>query len=263
MIFLKNIFIFLKFCDRLIVTTNDEVVLIFTKTENAFSSRILQQKITFHHLGYQSCETGERVVLFVQDGVDYLELGSFEQSLQTVVKETNFKGQLDAYMIHPGDSWARYHYYHPNQADHKRFVAFFHEEFYPAHIPSTKGLHKVGVLGDSLAALVNVSIAAEQPERFTHLLLQSTAYEPVKLLGESLPEQVMHWKVYQLVGLKEDDFVSPLTGQKLRILTENRKLNKRLLHLQVQVEYVEKDEEHSWEFWRQNLQKAITYFLTK
>lgn len=206
---------------------------------------------------------GQQYLLFVHDGLNYLELGNFEAAFGKTIRDGNFQGKIDILFIHPGDSWERYHLYHQDEPIHQKFLTFFHQEFFPFFNSESQGIHKIGMLGDSLAATASVSLASHCPQRFTHLLLQSAAYRPVEFLEGLNREQVHHWKVYQVVGLKEDHFESPLTGQKLDILTENRKLYNKLKQMEVRTDYYEEDEEHRWEFWRNDLVRALSYFFEK
>ncbi|MFN7251906.1 MAG: alpha/beta hydrolase [Anaerobacillus sp.] len=198
-------------------------------------------------------------LLFVQDGDDYLQLGQLQDAFRKLKDEN--RGAL--ILIPPGTSLERYHFYHPNGNSHQAYLSFFYEELIPQvekiFSEKRKRIHKIGLLGDSLAGAVNLAIAAKKPKRWTHLLLQSAAfsnesYEQVKQVSNN-------WKVYQMVGQKEDEFVSPITGEALMILTRNRLMKETLENFGATITYFEQPTDHLWDVWRQDLPRALSYFF--
>lgn len=119
---------------------------------------------------------------------------------------------------------------------------------------------KRGLLGDSLAGNISLNIALEDPDRWTHLMLQSPAVsiadieriENINLSG---------WHVYQTVGIYEDEFITPMSHEKLYILTRNRQLYNAFLLHKANVTYKETQDEHLWRVWERDLLNALRFFV--
>ncbi len=202
-------------------------------------------------------------LLFVQDGDDYLSLGKMEDTFGQLLREDTDRFQRVVFvLVPPGSSMDRYHYYHPDGEQHHQYVQMFDEELSPQvrrSIGKNHLIRKTGLLGDSLGGVVSLVIALKRPLRWSHLLLQSAAFEHTfSLTSESL--YIDHWHIYQVVGQYEDHYRSQITGRTLHILTENRRLKYILEHTGASVSYYEEPKEHLWDFWREDLHRALTYF---
>ncbi|MEK3806975.1 alpha/beta hydrolase-fold protein [Bacillus sp. FSL H8-0547] len=234
----------------------------FKLREIDFFSRCLQREMRFYLLSNQAFEQNESVyVLYVQDGLDYLEIGELEQKLGGLMGKP-----LLIVLVPPGDSMQRYACYHPNGDTHGEYVTFFLEELLPFvadQVLCGKRAVKQGMLGDSLGGAVSVSIFLRDPKIWTHLLLQSAAFSPVHLEEVNALGKHRNLHVHQLVGLKEDDFVTPISRQRLWILTRNRLMRKAWTEKEAQLSYIEKDEDHVWTFWKDHLEEALLFFANQ
>jgi enterochelin esterase-like enzyme len=206
-------------------------------------------------------------LLFVQDGEDYLELGDLQACYERLLEEQPAAAQsLVMVLIPPGSSLERYESYHPKGSHHRKFLEYFFKELVPEvekHFTDQDiQIRNRGLLGDSLGGAVSLSIVCRQPNRWTHLLLQSAALSEIHHQEASKLGDLKNLRVYQLVGKKEDEFVSPISNQKLFILSHNRRMKDLLEKQQADVTYIEEDEEHLWVFWQRDLPRAISYFLS-
>lgn len=204
-------------------------------------------------------------LLYIQDGKDYLELGGLEKAIQDVVHlYPELANHLVFVLIHPGDSIERWESFSRKGASFHDYLRFINDEFIP-EIESNLGVAKIskrGLLGDSLAGNISLNIALEKPEIWTHVLLQSPAISDgdIKQL-EAL--DLSTWNVYQTVGIYEDEFVSAISKEKLYILTRNRQLYKSFLLKNVNVNYVESEDNHLWKVWERDLPAALQFFVNK
>ena len=204
-------------------------------------------------------------LLYIQDGKDYLELGGLEKAIQDVVHlYPELANHLVFVLIHPGDSIERWESFSRKGTSFHDYLRFINDEFIP-EIESNLGVAKIskrGLLGDSLAGNISLNIALEKPEIWTHVLLQSPAISDgdIKQL-EAL--DLSTWNVYQTVGIYEDEFVSAISKEKLYILTRNRQLYKSFLLKNVNVNYVESEDDHLWKVWERDLPAALQFFVNK
>ncbi|RXJ02185.1 esterase family protein [Anaerobacillus alkaliphilus] len=209
---------------------------------------------------YQSGDQQEVDLLFVQDGDDYLQLGGIGELLQ---EYETAKRALAIILVPPGRSQERYDYYHPNGNQHEAYLSFFYQELLPEveknFSAQGKRIQKRGLLGDSLGGAVNLAIAAKQPNLWTHLLFQSAAFTNENF--QQVENLMSKWSIYQMVGEKEDSFVSPITNEPLHILSNNRLMSDLLTNRGANVTYIEHNTDHLWDVWRQDLPRALSYFL--
>ncbi len=202
-------------------------------------------------------------VLYVQDGKDYLELGGLEKAVQDLVRvNPELSKHLVFVLIHPGDSVERWESFSRKGAFFQQYLRFMNDEFIPEferNLGATNIL-KRGLLGDSLAGNISLNIALEQPEKWTHVLLQSPAISDgdiAKLENMDLSG----WYVYQTVGIYEDEFVSSISDEKLYILTRNRQLHNSFLETHANVKYIESEDEHLWKVWERDLPDLLLWWV--
>ncbi|WP_197025057.1 esterase family protein [Paucisalibacillus sp. EB02] len=230
--------------------------------KHVFPSQILERDFEYYILSSHT-PTEETYLLYVQDGQDYLELGSIEYTFQRLIEaKPEIANKLILVLIHPGDSMARWNAYHHKGKDFKQYISFMTKEFIPSVEEKLESkITKRGLLGDSLAANISLNIAVENPANWTHLLLQSAAVSPTDVQQIENTEQ-LNWNVHQTVGLKEDEFVSLITNEPLYILTRNRMLHQKLIEKNARVHYAEKDSKHEWVFWENELVNVLDYFVS-
>lgn len=227
-------------------------------------SKVLHDYYDYAVLKYSE-KLKETYVLYVLDGKDYLALGDFEATMKQVLKKYPHRAkQMIIVFMHPGSSLERWHFYSRDGDDFNQYIQFMMNEFIPTYEKELKvsgiKVKKRGFLGDSLAGNMALNLAMKRPEKNTYLLLQSAAISKADINAlQSIDE--LAWHVYQTVGIYEDEFVSPITNEKLFILTRNRELNKVLTEQGALVKYVEQKEDHKWEFWKRDLFNALSFFI--
>ncbi|WP_217586537.1 alpha/beta hydrolase [Lentibacillus saliphilus] len=238
-----------------------------TMTNHTIYSSELDRHYTYKILkSDRHTHKGTMDVLYVQDGEDYLALGDIETTYAQLMKRyPKVATQLVFVLIHPGDSMERWHAYHRDGQDFKRYIQFMNDTFVPTveHELLDSGraeIGKRGLLGDSLAGNISLNIAMTNPKRWTHLLLQSAAVTE-REVDQLAKCKSINWNVYQTVGIYEDDFVSPITHDQLYILSRNRQLHDAFSAKQVNVTYVEQQESHLWTFWKKDLMTALEHFV--
>lgn len=232
------------------------------KDPHVFTSVQLNKTIHYTVL-MMSKEIKNAYILYVQDGFDYLELGNLEQAMQQVVRENPKLAQHLVFVcIHPGDSFERWASFSRKGALFSRYNRFMNDEFIPTFEGNLKvnQVLKRGLLGDSLAGNSSLAIALENPEQWTHLLLQSAAVS-LEDIEQIANMNLSQWHVYQTVGRYEDEFITPMSDEKLYILTRNRQLYKRLLLHNANVTYKETQDEHLWRVWENDLLNALRFFV--
>ncbi|MGP4079249.1 alpha/beta hydrolase [Pseudalkalibacillus sp. R45] len=232
----------------------------------SFHSTILnrKQKVIFLHPEHFNSEGDDCNLLFVQDGEDYLQLGSLKEQFTELLNQNNSQfGNIAMILIPPGTSHERYQFYHPEGTHHSDYLQFFHQELLPfvqnKFTHQRKHITKMGLLGDSLGATVSLALALQQPSLWTHLLLQSTAIEEA-LIQKVKEETRTKWNVYQVYGVHEDGFQSQISGKTLNITTNNRKLAHAFRQAETNLTYYEENESHLWSFWKDDLKRALSYF---
>ena len=200
-------------------------------------------------------------LLYVQDGRDYIELGGLEDAIQDLVSANpELANHLVLVLIHPGDSIERWESFSRTGAFFHQYLRFMNDEFIPEFERNLGvSVSRRGLLGDSLAGNISINIALEKPERWTHLLLQSPAISDGDI--ERVEEvDFAGWNVLQTVGTYEDEFVSSISDQKLLILTRNRELYRSFTTKNINVQYIETEDEHLWKVWERDLPRALDLF---
>lgn len=218
-------------------------------------------------LDYMVVTTSENIedayVLYVQDGEDYLSLGGIEKTIQDAVRiQPELVNHLVFILIHPGDPIERWESFSRKGASFDDYLRFMNDEFIP-EIERSLGVAKIskrGLLGDSLAGNISLNIALEKPDIWTHLLLQSPAVSKEDIIHLESTE-LTRWNVYQTVGTYENEFISPITKEELYILNLNRQLYKSFLLKNVNMKYIESEDEHLWRVWKRDLPAALRFFL--
>ncbi|MFD2044527.1 alpha/beta hydrolase [Ornithinibacillus salinisoli] len=230
------------------------------KVTKYFHSNIFNKSFEYHLLKPDH-PINDANILYVQDGNDYLELGEFEEAYRSceLASMTNWI----IIFIHPGTSEERWQSYHHKGQLFNKYIDFMYEEFMPSveQELDVKRISKKGLLGDSLAANISLHIAARKPEHWTHLLLQSAAIMKQDIACIAGLKEAIPWNVYQTVGIYEDEFVSPITNERLFIYTRNRELHEVFQRKKVNVHFSEMAENHLWEFWKRDLPSALLFFL--
>lgn len=244
----------------------NEVIRLINLEKCYIQSEFLQSEMEYELVEFGG-QCGAVAVLFVQDGRDYMELGNIvEASVALFAQDKVEEMGVVLVLLSPGTSERRYSYYHPTGVNHESYQDYCLKELVPAVQENLwkqgKEIVKMGLLGDSLGATVSLAIAIRQPEIWDTLLLQSGVY-PTSLQNELKTLQKQNWKIYQVVGLQEDNFHYGLSDEVFHILTHNRALREILSFSSVKLAYYEEDDGHLWTFWCRDLPRALNFFIYK
>jgi enterochelin esterase-like enzyme len=234
--------------------------------ESVVRSAFLKRDMTYYILESGRDRTETVDLLYVQDGLDYLELGGIREAYEEILQNSPEAMNLVLILVPPGTSIQRYECYHPQGKCHESYLEFFLKELVPnvekAFSEKGKRVHRRGLLGDSLGGAVSLSITCRDSKLWTHLLLHSAAFSEKNFKDLQEVEDLHSLKVYQLVGNKEDAFVSPISNKQLYIFTYNQEMKKVLSSKQTDVTYFEEEEDHLWVFWQRDVPRALQYFIT-
>lgn len=234
------------------------------KNSGTFDSKIVNESYEYYLLKPEE-KMQDAYILYVQDGKDYLTLGGLEDTFKKLLASNPYlANKMILVLIHPGSSLQRWHSYSRKGNRFNKYIQFMLDEFIPTIEEeletSNINIVKRGFLGDSLAGNVSLNIAIKNPKKCTHLLLQSAAVskDDIQLLQDV---DCLNWNVYQTVGIYEDEFISPITKEKMNILSNNRELRDMFTKKGATIQYIELEENHEWVIWKQDLSNVLDYFM--
>ncbi|WHY72090.1 alpha/beta hydrolase [Fictibacillus enclensis] len=234
--------------------------------ENRMHSKQLNRDIEVKWLFSDQLQEGDVQLLFVQDGYYYMKLGGLQETFEKLLEEKpELASNLVMITVSPGSPSQRREVYHPQGKHFNDFTEFFYEEVLPDVQQKLKAINmnvvKMGLMGDSLAGVISLYLAMQKPERWSHLLLQSSAFD--EEMAEEAHRQIGQpdWKIYQVVGERENNFKSPVTGEITHIYDGNQRMMKVFEEKGLSLDYHVEDEEHRWVFWKDDLPRALCFFL--
>ncbi len=199
-------------------------------------------------------------LLVVHDGIDYLRYASLQVVLDNLIHRLEIPGMIVA-LAQPGE---RLEEYAASQA-HARFVS---EELVPKlerDLPLLAVPEGRGLMGASLGGVAALFTAAQYPERFGRLLLQSGSFAFADI-GDHPRGPVFDPVARFINGYRADPqsvservFVSCGTYESL--IYENRSLLPALESTGMEVKYVEAPDGHNWENWRDRLRQGLSWLF--
>lgn len=202
----------------------------------------------------------ETNVCIMQDGNDYYNLGrvatvSDELHDNYDIVNTIFVG------IHYKDRFERRERYHPNGEQHEAYVKFLIEEALPK-LKETTPLNPLGItyslMGDSLAGTLAFMTAAQYPDLFKNVIMQSPLVNDKVIDLAKQSDEVNNLNIYHTIGLKETDVPTTVDGE-VEFVQPNKDLNKILSEKVRSYYYYEfPDGIHTWKYWQQDLPRALT-----
>jgi enterochelin esterase-like enzyme len=233
---------------------------------STINSKHLSRPMDIAWIFSDQLQEGEVQLLFVQDGKNYVKSVGLKESFEQLINEQpDLAANVVMVLIHPGSPSERRTIYHPHGENHQAFVNFFYEEL----LPDVKGkmeaidltIAKLGSISDSLGAVANLYLAMKKPDLWSHILLQSAAFEPFMLEDAHEHIQNVNWNIYQVVGEQEKEFTSPISGKTLFIYENNQKFRDLFKEKGISLAYYEEDESHRWVFWKKDLPRALRFFI--
>jgi enterochelin esterase-like enzyme len=200
-------------------------------------------------------------VVYCQDGEDFFNFGRIATHTQRLILEEEW----DPFVIVgvDVDKKLRTSEYAADGQRHPLYTRFFAEELIPwveSQYPVRDVPEQRILAGDSLGGAVSLSLAIAYPSLFSRIISMSGAfYDSYQALIE-LASTLEHLRIWMLIGLQENEFQ---TDRGIFDFVElNRKTKKLLEEKGAKLRYVEKDGEHKWGFWQNELPDALGAFLS-
>jgi enterochelin esterase-like enzyme len=199
-------------------------------------------------------------VVYCQDGEDFFNFGRIATHSQRLILEEGW----DPFIIVgvDVDKKLRTSEYAPDGERYSIYTRFFAEELIPwveSHYPVRDTPDQRVLAGDSLGGAVSLSLAIAYPALFNRIISLSGAFYDSyveQIRQASSLEQVQIWMV---VGLQEREY--PTDRGTFDFVELNRKTLRLLENKGAKVKYAEKNGEHKWGFWQQELPEALAAFL--
>lgn len=199
-------------------------------------------------------------VVYAQDGEDMFNFGRIATQAARLIVE----GELEPIIIAgvDVDKSVRTREYAPDGDLHDGYVRFFAEEMVPfveSRFPVRREPGDILLAGDSLGGAASFHIAERYPERFRNVLALSGAFYPASLdrirtSGADLSQLSM----YMTIGLQETAFETDRGT--FDFVALNREAKALLVERGAKLTYVERDGEHLWGYWQQDLPDALRWF---
>ncbi|MFS1511184.1 alpha/beta hydrolase [Chengkuizengella sp. SCS-71B] len=115
------------------------------------------------------------------------------------------------------------------------------------------------IAGDSLGGTVSLHLALDHPDLFQKVISLSGAFLDRTQARIELEDDLSWLELYMIIGLQED--VVKTERDTFDFLQANRITKGILLEKKTKLKYVEKDGEHLWGFWQNELEEILKYFL--
>jgi enterochelin esterase family protein len=199
-------------------------------------------------------------LLIVHDGRDYLRFAEFNSVLDNLIHRLEIPPMIVALTQSPD----RLSEYTCNEA-HAQFLA---EELLPAmrtRYPVPEGPAMCGLLGASLGAVAALHAAAQYPDTFGSLFLQSGTFAFSDLghhkKGPALDPVVNFINDYRSEPYRLAEKIFMSCGVYESLIYENRSLLPVLQGQQMQVHFEEARDAHNWENWRDRLRSGLTWLF--
>jgi enterochelin esterase-like enzyme len=216
-----------------------------------FASRILKNERQVKiYLPWGYHDSKERYkTLYVQDGLDYLNLGKINEIVDAMIDEKEI-APIVMVLAPPVD---RNKEYLPN-AD---FARAFATELVPAidaKYRTKPDAQSRAVLGSSLGGLISMQLAGQYPQVFANCAGQSTAIFADTDLDKLVTARKDAVKFHLDVGTYETAVF------KINLLEGNSRLRDSLQSRGYALEYMEVHEGHSWGNWPARIPQALRFF---
>jgi enterochelin esterase-like enzyme len=208
--------------------------------------------------GYQ--ETVSYPVVYCQDGEDFFNFGRIATITQRLILEEDWEPFIVVGV--DVDKKLRTSEYQPGEYRHDVYTRFFAEELLPdveKHFSVRQTPEYRVLAGDSLGGTVCMSLALRYPHLFTRVLSLSGAYYEVTQKQLAEVSDLSWLSVWMTVGLQETDFATDRGT--IDFVKLNREMRQLMEARNARVSYSEKDGEHKWGFWQQQLPDALSVFL--
>ncbi|NBI31042.1 alpha/beta hydrolase [Chengkuizengella marina] len=199
-------------------------------------------------------------VIYCQDGEQFFNFGRIATHATRLILEED----LDPVIIVGVDVKLskRTSEYAPEGERFEIYKAFFIQELLPfieEKYPVRNHVSERIIAGDSLGGTVSLHIALDHPHLFQKVISLSGAFLDRTQARIELEGDLSWLELYMLIGLRED--VVKTERDTFDFLQANRVTKEILLKRKTKLKYVEKDGEHLWGFWQNELDDILKYFL--
>lgn len=199
-------------------------------------------------------------LLIVHDGLDYLRFAEINTVLDNLIHRLEIPAMIVALTQSP-DRVGEY----TANSDHAQYLG---EELLPwlqSKFPVLNDPGATGLLGSSLGAVAALHTAAQYPNRFGRLLLQSGTYAFSDLghhqKGPALDPVVEFINNYRAKPFPLAERIYMSCGVYESLIYENRSLLPVLQGQRMDVNFEEARDAHNWENWRDRLRSGLTWLL--
>lgn len=199
-------------------------------------------------------------VVYCQDGEEFFNFGRIATHSQRLILEEEW----EPFIIVGVDVDKNYRTseYTPDGDRYSSYTHFFVEELIPwveSHYPVRNDREQRILAGDSLGGAISVSLAVTYPELFGNVISLSGAFYDIYCEQLRKASSLEALRVWMIVGLQENEFA---TDRGIFDFVELNRNAKQLLEDKgAQLVYGEKDGEHKWGFWQNELPAALAVFL--
>ncbi|MCD9020977.1 alpha/beta hydrolase [Cohnella silvisoli] len=199
-------------------------------------------------------------VVYCQDGEDFFNFGRIATHAQRLIIEEGW----DPFIIVgvDVDKKIRTSEYAPDGERYAIYTRFFTEELIPwveSHYPVRNVPEQRILIGDSLGGAVSLSLAIAYPNLFNRVISLSGAFYDAYFAQIELAPTLEQIRIWMLIGLQENEFTTDRGT--FDFVELNRRAFQLLKDKGAKSHYVEKDGEHKWGFWQNELPEALGAFL--
>jgi enterochelin esterase-like enzyme len=200
-------------------------------------------------------------VVYCQDGEDFFNFGRIATHTQRLILEEEW----DPFVIVgvDVDKKLRTSEYAADGQRHPLYTRFFAEELLPwveSHYPVRNEPNERLLAGDSLGASVSLSLCLAYPALFQRMISLSGAYYDASYKQLLQPDSLSYLQIWMIVGLQETAFESDRGT--FNFVELNRQARTLMEQKGAKLHYGEKDGEHKWGFWQNEIPEALAAFLS-
>ncbi|MFC5467604.1 alpha/beta hydrolase [Cohnella suwonensis] len=199
-------------------------------------------------------------VVYCQDGEDFFNFGRIATHAQRLILEEGWEPFVIVGV--EVDKSKRTSEYAPDGNRNAAYMKFFAEEMiswvesnYPVRDEPEQRL----LAGDSLGGAVSLSLALAYPALFNRIVSLSGAFYDTYIEQIEAEGSLDRLKLWMVVGLQETAYETDRGVYDFVAL--NREAVEILKARGAKLVYEEKDGEHKWGFWQQQLPEALAVFL--
>lgn len=205
-------------------------------------------------------ETISYPIVYCQDGEDFFNFGRIATISQRLILEEGWEPFIVVGV--DVDKKSRTSEYMPGEPRHEAYIRFFAEELVPdieRNYSVRRSPEERLLAGSSLGAAANLSLTLARPDLFTRMLAFSGAFYPVSQEQVKQSGSLSRLAVWMVVGLQETAFETDRGV--FDFVALNRTAVRLLEEKGAKTAYSEKDGEHKWGFWQQELPRALAAFV--